>query len=368
MYKFVIFAKNGLKLVESINNRFIQKQNLLKLKFKILLPVLLCVTFFCSAQDLHFTQHYNIPMSVSPALTGIFRGDQRFIGAGRGQWYTADAPYTTFHGSFDQKVYSQKLGKGFLGVGGALGYDRSGDSRLALIQLNLSGSYSYVLDEENILTGGLMLGAGQRSFDMADLRWGSQHDGELYSANNPSGENFNESGYIYPDFGIGVNYRAQKTDKRTHIDIGVAAFHLHQPNQSFADQGVSKLQPKYSIYANQLYQIKPKFDFYLNGLAQLQDKYFEGVVGAGGRWHLNQRRGKELALQGGLAYRLNEIGDAAILAAEAHYQNWRLGVSYDINVSEYRIASNRNGGPEATLTYIVAFVKPIPVFKICPII
>ena len=340
------------------------------MKFKILLPVLLClfVTSNIVAQDLHFTQHYNTPMSVSPALTGIFNGDQRFIGAGRGQWYTADAPYTTFHGSFDQKVYNKKLGKGFLGVGGALNYDRSGDSRLALIQLNLAGSYTYVLDPENLVTGGLMIGAGQRSFDMADLRWGSQHDGELYNPATASGESFNESGYIYPDFGLGINYRAQKTDKRTHIDIGVAAFHLHQPNQSFDDQGVSKLQPKYSIYANQLYQLKPKLDFYLNGLAQLQDKYFEGVIGAGGRFHLDQRRGKELALQAGLAYRLNEIGDAAIFAAEAHYQYWRLGVSYDINVSEYRIASNRNGGPEVTLRYIIKFVKPIPVFKVCPII
>ncbi len=307
-------------------------------------------------------------MSVSPGLIGIFNGDQRFIAAGRGQWHAADAPYSTFHGSFDQKIYSKKLGKGFIGAGGAFTYDRSGDSRLALVQLNFAGSYTYQLDTENLITGGLMLGAGQRSFDMADLRWGSQHDGELFDPTIGSGESFNESGYVYPDFGVGINYRAQKTDKRTHIDIGAAAYHLHRPNQSFTEQGESRLQPKYSLYANQLYQLRPKFDLYVNGLAQFQDQYFEGVVSAGGRWHLNQRRGKELALQGGIAARLNDIGDAAILAGELHYQYWRLGLSYDINISEYRIASNRNGGPEVTLRYIVKFVKPIPVFKICPII
>lgn len=307
-------------------------------------------------------------MVISPGLTGIFNGDQRFIAAGRGQWQAADAPFATFHGSFDQKVYNQKFGKGFVGLGGSFTYDRSGDSRLSLIQLNFSVSYTYQIDSENLITGGLMIGAGQRSFDFSDLEWSSQHNGELFNASTPSGEDFNENGYVYPDFGLGINYRAQKTDSRTHVDLGAAAFHLHRPNQSFADQGESKLQPRYSFYVNQIYQLRPKFDLYVNGLAQIQDQYFEGLVGAGGRWHLNQRRGKELSLQGGLAARLNDVGDAAIFASELHYQYWRLGFSYDFNISSFRVASNRNGGPEVTLRYIIKFVKPVPEFKICPII
>lgn len=307
-------------------------------------------------------------MAISPGLTGIFNGDQRFIGAYRGQWYSADAPYTTFHGSFDQKYYSRKLKKAFMGFGGNINYDRAGDSRLALAQINLSGSYTYLIDSENLITGGLMIGAGQRSFDYGSLLWANQHNGDQVDVTLPTGEDFDDSGYVYPDFGIGINYRAQKSMRRSHLDLGAAVFHLHQPNQSFDGQGESLLKPRTSIYLNQVLQTTQTFDLYWTGLAQFQDKYFEGIVGAGGRWHLNQARGKELAVQAGLAWRLNEISDAAILALEGHYQYWRLGFSYDFNISEYKIASNRYGGPEVTLRYIIKFVKPVPVFRICPII
>ena len=331
----------------------------------------LCFLYFAftlSAQDIHFTQHYNTPQAVSPGLTGIFNGDQRFIGAYRGQWYSADAPYTTFYASFDQKYYNRKLKKAFMGFGGGINYDRAGDSRLTLAQLNLTGSYTYLIDAENLITGGLMVGAGQRSFDYGSLLWANQHDGDQVNAGAATGEDLDDAGYIYPDFGLGINYRAQKLNKRSHLDLGASIFHLHQPNQSFDTQGESLLKPRASFYLNQVLETTEKFDLYWNGLAQLQDKYFEGVIGAGGRWHLNQARGKELAVQAGVAWRLNEISDAAILATEVHYQYWRFGFSYDFNISEYKIASNRFGGPEVTLRYIIKFVKPVPVFRICPII
>ncbi len=345
------------------------------MKLRLLLPIyLVFLTYICNAQDIHFTQHYNTPQAVSPALTGIFNGDQRFIAAYRGQWYSADAPYTTFHGAFDQKYYSRKLKKAFMGYGGSIFYDRAGDSRLSHMVINLSGSYSYLIDPENIITGGLMLGLGQRSFNFDDLTWANQYTDQFDPSNDPRENSLNENGGIYPDFALGINYRAQKAKddnnkrNRSRLDIGASIHHLHRPNQSFSDQGESVLQPRANVYLNQLLQVNKDLDLYWNGLAQFQDKYFEGVVGAGGRFHLSHRRGRELAIQAGLAWRLNEISDAAILAAELHYQYWRFGFSYDFNVSQYRTASNRFGGPEVTLRYIIKFVDPVPVFRICPII
>jgi type IX secretion system PorP/SprF family membrane protein len=319
-------------------------------------------------QDLHFTQFYNTPQVVSPALTGIFDGDQRYIGAYRGQWYEANAPYTTFFGMYDQKIYTNKVKKGFLGAGGALGYDRAGDGELSLLQINLNGSYTYPIDKENLLTGGLMLGIGQRSFEMAQLKWHNQFNGDQFQSNLPSGENFDDTGFLYGDIGFGLNYRGQKLGKRSFIDVGGALYHINKPNQSFENQAKSSLQPRTSLYLIQQLQVADKVDVYWNGLAQIQDKYFEGVAGLGGRYHLSQKRGKELALQGGVAYRFNAIGDAAITNIEVHYQYWRLGLSYDINVSGFRAATNRNGGPEVTLRYVIHKVKPIPLFRVCPII
>ncbi|HMR42395.1 MAG TPA: PorP/SprF family type IX secretion system membrane protein [Saprospiraceae bacterium] len=339
------------------------------MRYKILLLPLLIFCFdLANGQDIHFTQFYNTPLTVSPALTGIFNGDQRYIGVYRGQWYSANSPFSTFYGMFDQKIYNRKLGNSFLAAGGALGYDRAGDSKLSLFNLSLNGSYTYAIDRENFLTGGLMLGVAQRSFKYDNLLWDNQWDGDRADPNLSPNEGFDDSGYIFADIGIGVNYRGQKLASRSTLDIGASLSHLNKPNQSFADSEVSRLEPRLSTYIIQNLQISNRFDVYWNGLAQFQNNYLEGVGGLGGRLHLDQRRGRELAVQLGMAFRFNAIGDAAIAAAELHYQYWRFGLSYDINVSGLKIATNRNGGPEVTVRYIVHFVKPIPVFRICPII
>jgi type IX secretion system PorP/SprF family membrane protein len=319
---------------------------------------------------MHFTQFHNTTLSVNPGLTGIFNGDQRFLVAYRGQWHEANSPYSTFFGMFDQKYYNRKLKRAFLGYGGTISYDRAGDSKLALIQVNLNGSYTYTIDMENFLTGGLMVGVAQRAFQFGGVSWDSQYDrGEgRYDPTLSAGENLNDGGYLYPDFGLGLNYRGQKTGRRSSVDVGAALFHIHKPNQSFEDQGVSKLEPKANFYLMQNLQVSPTVDLYWNGLAQIQSKYLEGLGGLGVRYHIDQRRGKELAIQAGAAFRFNAIGDAAIAMAEVHYQYLRLGFSYDINVSGFKQATNRNGGPEVTLRYVVHFVKPIPVFRVCPII
>ncbi len=320
------------------------------------------------AQDIHFTQFYNSPLTLNPGLTGIFKGDQRFIGVYRNQWYAANSQFSTFFGSFDTKYYNRKLGKAFLGLGGGLYYDRAGDSKLTNLNVSLNGSYTYAIDRENLITGGLLFGIAQRSFDYEGLLWNEQFDGEQVDPSIATGEQFDENGYLFEDIGLGINYRGQKLGSRSTLDIGAGFYHLTSPNQSFADRGDSRLNPRMSFYLIQYLQTSPVVDLYWNGLTQIQDKYLEALAGFGARWHLDQRRGKELAVQMGMSYRFNEIGDAANLNMEAHYLYWRLGLSYDMNVSGYSEATRRNGGPEVSLRYVIHFVKPIPVFKVCPII
>lgn len=334
----------------------------------LLFALLLYFVNPASAQDIHFTQFYNTPQVISPGLTGIFDGDQRFIAAYRGQWYSANAPYSTFFGMFDQKIYTPKVKKGFFGVGGTLGHDRAGDAQLSLIQLQLNGSYTYPIDKENLITGGLMMGVGQRSFEFSKLRWHNQYTDGVFDPDLSPNESFTDNGFLYGDLGVGLNYRSQKLGRRSFLDIGASYQHLNKPQQSFAEQGTSTLQPRSTIYLIQQLQVSETLDLYWNGMAQIQDVYVEGVAGIGGRYHLNQSRGKELAIQAGVAWRFHSISDAAITNIEVHYQYWRLGLSYDINVSDFRAATNRNGGPEVTIRYVIHKVKPVPLFRVCPII
>jgi hypothetical protein len=87
-------------------------------------------------------------------------------------------------------------------------------------------------------------------------------------------------------------------------------------------------------------------------------------VGAGGRYHWQRPDDDPLIIGAGLGYR---FGDAWIMYLEANYQQWNLGLSYDINTSDFQTATNGRGGLELSLQYLLIQAKPPSEFKACPI-
>jgi hypothetical protein len=60
-------------------------------------------------------------------------------------------------------------------------------------------------------------------------------------------------------------------------------------------------------------------------------------------------------------------GDALIPVIGLDYNEWNLGISYDVNTSDLKRASNSRGGYEIALTYIITKVKPIGIKPPCPV-
>ena len=69
----------------------------------ILISLLISIPNTGWCQDVHFSQFYQTPLIVNPALTGVFSGDQRGIINYRNQWNDF-APFTTSSISFDSKI------------------------------------------------------------------------------------------------------------------------------------------------------------------------------------------------------------------------------------------------------------------------
>lgn len=65
------------------------------------------------AQDAHYSQYYHAPALVNPALTGIYRGDVRFMANYRSQWHAVPVNYNTFTGFADMKFIKRTDRKGF---------------------------------------------------------------------------------------------------------------------------------------------------------------------------------------------------------------------------------------------------------------
>ncbi len=333
-----------------------------------LCAVLLFLPSILNAQDIHFSQYYNSPLTLSPALTGITKGDIRLVGTYRSQWSSALAPYSTFHGSADWKYFNPKLKTGFFSAGVVLNYDDAGDSNLRNTQFGISGAFTYAIGTENFVTLGAIVGFGQQAFDMNGLTWDNQFNGDIFDPNRSSRENFDRSSFFYPDFSVGVNWHGQKTSTRSRLNVGVAAYHFNRPKQSFLETDGIKMPTRLSFYFLPVVQLTEKIDFLLHSMAQLQGPDFEALAGGAAKIHLNTKRAREIAVQFGIGYRFNEFGDALIPGIELHYRNWMAGLTYDLNVSGFREATNRRGGPEINFRYLIQKVRPLKVFKNCPLI
>ncbi|MBL7808489.1 MAG: type IX secretion system membrane protein PorP/SprF, partial [Saprospiraceae bacterium] len=69
----------------------------------------LCFVMFAAvaqAQDIHFSQFYQSPLNLNPAMTGVMNCNHRFVANYRNQWASIlkNRAYNTYSASYDQKL------------------------------------------------------------------------------------------------------------------------------------------------------------------------------------------------------------------------------------------------------------------------
>lgn len=319
-----------------------------------------------SGQDIHFSQFHMSPLNVNPSLAGVINGDQRFSAIVRDQWRSVPVPYLTVGASFDMRFNNYRFPEGFFGAGVQFNYDKAGDSQLSLVNLALSGSYSYIINRRNIITGGLGLAVNQRRFNEDDLRWERQWNGDSFDPDINSGELFDNTNLLFFDINAGINYRYQ-VSRRTWINVGGAAFHLTQPDQSYYSLNQStdtNLPMRFTGLIQSSFQIADGFDLMVNAVYQNQNPYQEIVANGIGRIYISNKPGRHYILDLGLGYR---VDDAFYPLVGFQYNNWYVSATYDINTSFFEVATNGRGGPEVALRYIFARPAPPLEFKKCPV-
>lgn len=318
------------------------------------------------SQDIHFSQYYHAPQHLNPALTAINSGDISFTANYRSQWRSSlYEPYTTAFVSADNKFYLRKKDNQFFGGGLMIYYDGAGDGNLNVAQIGLSGSYTYLISKGSAFTLGLQASFSQRAFNLDGLTFDNQYVDGAFDPDQLTSEAFQDLRSYFPAFGAGINYHGKSLNKRTRIDLGGGAFNLNQPDQSFRDDVKSPLPMRFTLYLMPTIQLLSHLDLALSGAAQFQGPYMEALGGGGLRIHLSTKRAREMAVMLGCAYRFNELGDAVIPGIEFQYAGFLAGFTYDINISKYQAATNRNGGPELAVRYLITHVKNLDEFKIC---
>ena len=222
------------------------------------------------------------------------------------------------------------------------------------------------MGKRHFLTLGLQGSFANRRYD-ANLTVDNQWNGDVFDPGLPTREPVDEADASFGDFSAGLNYHYQKPSKRTKLDVGVALFHINEAEYSFYDDDGVIYPRRFSIYAIGTIGIGRKFDLLPMATRQEQGPHSLTLLGLAGRFHLNQHVSRKTAIQFGLNYRFNELeSDAWIPNMELHFRTFLVGVSYDINVSEFVINTNNRGGLELHLNYIITKVR-LDEAKICPI-
>lgn len=349
-------------------------------------PLLLSIIFLLlgsgmlSAQDFHYSQFYNNPLHLNPALTGVFGGDARVTANYKSQWPTVPVEYQTFTAAYDRKFFRKLDKPGIWSAGVAFNYDRAGDSKLTWADIDGNVSYTAYLSQTAFLTVGGQIGVVSRSFNEDNLRFDNQFNtgrGE-YDPSLGSGEVFAGDSKTFLDFAIGINLRLQakrdnpilhEVNNRTRLDVGIALHHLTAPDQSFFDDEKVPIERRLSPYVMVNYQLTKRLDIVGNVTYQTQGPKYEEFVAMGGlRYFLQSKPGRQFSVLGGLGLRQNVIQDAWWPTLEIGYNNLNVGLNYDFNVSRFDRTTENRGGWELSLRYIFRRIRPLPGYRSCPLI
>ncbi|MBI5218982.1 MAG: PorP/SprF family type IX secretion system membrane protein [Bacteroidia bacterium] len=312
------------------------------------------------SQDLHFSQYCASPLTMNPALAGTFNGDIRGILSYRDQWNKLDNAYKTYAFNCDAQIYKQRTNTGFLGGGISFFYDLAGASGLATTLANISVSYHLKFNKENLFTVGLQGGILQQKINDSHFQWDSQYDGYNYNPTLASNENINKNGYIVPDISLGGvwNYRSKRVkdlndNNGFKSELGLAVFHVTKPEYSFYNSTKDNINARFVAHGNAAIGINTVIAFVPSFVYMKQGESTEMILGSAVRLMTKEAstaKGiiREGALSLGGYYRFKDAFIASILFES---KNFSIGFSYDINTSDLKLATNKNGGPEVTLRY-----------------
>jgi type IX secretion system PorP/SprF family membrane protein len=312
--------------------------------------------FDCKAQDIHLSQFFEAPLWRNPSLAGIFNGDLRFQAVYRSQWASVTVPYKT--GSFNGE-YKMPVGgaNDFLTLGLQLMYDRAGSTDFTTTHVLPAINYHKSLSESHntYLSLGFMGGLVQRSIDQSKITTNSQWDGSGYNPSLNNNEVLAAYNLKYGDASVGMSFNSGiGSSEYDNFFVGVAYHHFNRPKNSFYHNPDIELSAKWVYSLGVRFGITPSTYLTIQADHSKQGTYNETLGGAMIGIALNGYDFNESN------YNIHAGGfirwkDAVVPVVKLDYKPFSVSISYDINISQLKSASQGRGGFELSITYQTFF-------------
>ncbi|PHR33625.1 MAG: hypothetical protein COA38_04985 [Fluviicola sp.] len=318
---------------------------------------IVCASFSGRSQDGHLSMYDAAPLFLNPAMTGVFEGNWRLHAQYRTQWKSVN------YKPYNAALLSLDLPKGKWGFGGQIMNFRAGIGNYNVVQGLASVAYTTPVDKQkrHNISFGIQAGLAQKSIEYQLLTYDNQYttaNGGGFDQTISSNEDFSGQSIIVPVTNAGFMYFFAKQEVRLNPFLGVSAFNLIQPRESFNNVD-NKLPIR--IYGHIGTRINITETFYLlpKVLIMQQRKFQEQTYALDMGFYL---KGSDMYLIGGLIYR---NADAGIITIGAKMDNFVAKIGYDVNISTLSTVSSGRGGFEISFTYIHQKNKP-QTAKICP--
>ncbi|MFT5646839.1 MAG: type IX secretion system PorP/SprF family membrane protein [Aureispira sp.] len=326
--------------------------------------------------DARYSQYYQAPLRLNPAMTGVFEGLWRVGANFRTQWGSvmggSNAYYTYAVGA---ELKTPVFKSDYIGVGFSALTDVAGAGQYNVTDINLGITYmkkltgggrSYRPTLTSYLVAGAQVGFGQRSVKWLNLNYSTQYveDDNTYNSGITSGENTGgmRMAKIYPDLSAGLLWYGLLGDRKS-MYAGIGLFHLNTPEISLIDRSnagasVERLYMRVTAHAGGEFLIGGRSSAVslLPGfVGMFQGPFMELNMGLGVKYQAPKYDdfAFKLSVWTRLVNKLDSQidADALVLAVGIDYQTLQFAVSYDINISTLSNVSGGQGSLEFSIIY-----------------
>jgi type IX secretion system PorP/SprF family membrane protein len=303
-------------------------------------------------QDRHFSMWNESPSVLNPGATAVMDEDLRFFTNFRMQWLslTGEAFRTNSFG-IDAKLF--KKNNNHLGIGVNFTNDATGDLKFTTNLISVPINYTLEADKNLFFSLGVAPGLFQYSIKNTNSTWNNQWTGFGYDQGIASGESFSPDNAV-SSFDVGAGFMLKyKFDAVSEINFGIGVNHITAPraafttmdNLLFRNVNISVSGTKFDDDRN--FGISPQVLLSMYGPNRnlVLGTYFDHeLFESSKRTNYVQRS----FVSYGIFYRWS---DAFIASISYKMKGFKLGASYDINVSSLNPATRSSGGFELFLKY-----------------
>jgi type IX secretion system PorP/SprF family membrane protein len=316
------------------------------------------------AQDLHFSQFFNTPLTTNPANTGFIPDADYRIGAHyRNQWSSVmTVPYKTYSVFADAQVFRDKLENGWLGIGAVLLSDEAGSGSLRSTKVYGSVAYHQMLGLSSLVSAGFNMGWANKRIDQTKLKFPDQFDGKFFDNTLPTIVALSNNNVSYFDMQAGLNY-AYFPREDVYINAGYSIQHVNRPKETFFNDNTNngRIPMRHTGFINAILKVNDRVIINPNAYFSTQARATELVFGMNANYNISEYGEKQLLA--GLYYRL---GDAIVPMVGFELNQIQFAFSYDVTLSPLNKFNSYRGASELSIIKKGFYPENVDRQSLCP--